>query len=158
MRKNWLLLATALLVATFAIGAVACDDNADPGDDTPIATEEMDDMATEGMDDEGVTVIASEGILTDSAGNTLYIFDNDGPGVSSCNEGCVDLWPPLIVDGEATASAGVGGVLGTITRDDGSTQATYDDLPLYYYATDGAPGDRNGDGLGGVWHIVTAGG
>ncbi len=159
MRKSWLLLGVALLVAVLAIGFVACSDDDDGGDDAPTATERMDDgddIAADGDDD--ATIIVTLGILTDSAGNTLYIWDNDEAGVSNCADGCADIWPPFSVDGGATAGEGVVGVLGTITRDDGSSQVTYDDQPLYYYATDEAPGDRKGNGVGGTWHIVAAGG
>ena len=192
MRKNWLLLTIALLVAVVAIGAAACSDNADDGDETPTAQQTNDaagaagndadddmidaddDMSDDADDDmdgdanddnmvddmagDGATVIITDGILTDSAGNTLYVWDNDGPGVSNCADGCAGVWPPLTIAGEATAGDGVDGVLATFARDDGDTQATYNDRPLYYYAADEAPGDRNGDGVGGSWHIVPAGG
>ena len=49
----------------------------------------------------------------------------------------------------------------TITRPDGSTQATYDGHPLYTYAGDTAAGQAKGNGLnlsGGVWHEVTVSG
>ena len=158
MRKSWLRLGVTLLVAVLAIGVVACSDDDDGGDDTPTATErtDRDDVAKDGdeVGDDDATIIVTLGILTDSAGNTLYILDNDAEGVSNCAEGCADIWPPFSVDGGATAGEGVVGVLGTITRDDGSTQVTYDDQPLYYYAADEAPGDRNGNAVGGTWHIV----
>ena len=166
MRKNWLLLGIAFLVAALAIGAVACGDD-DDEDEAPTATEEsLDDPVDDGdtdddtdddMDDDTATVIVTDGVLTDSAGNTLYIFDVDEAGVSNCTEGCVDIWPPLIIDGDATAGDGVG-TLATITRDDGSAQVTHNDQPLYYFASDEAPGDRNGDGVGEIWHVVEAGG
>jgi predicted lipoprotein with Yx(FWY)xxD motif len=60
-----------------------------------------------------------------------------------------------------TAGAGVTGTLGTITRSDGSTQASYGGHPLYTYAADSAPGQASGNGLnvsGGVWHEVTVSG
>ena len=43
------------------------------------------------------------------------------------------------------------GKLGTITRDDGTLQVTYNGLPLYFFKNDKAPGDANGiyDELGG---------
>jgi predicted lipoprotein with Yx(FWY)xxD motif len=46
-------------------------------------------------------------------------------------------------------------LLGTITRDDGSTQVTYNGWPLYYFHEDAAPGDTNGQGVGGVWFLVS---
>jgi predicted lipoprotein with Yx(FWY)xxD motif len=55
----------------------------------------------------------------------------------------------------------VTGTLGTITRPDGTTQASYDGHPLYTYAGDTAPGQAKGNGLnvsGGVWHEVTVSG
>ena len=53
------------------------------------------------------------------------------------------------------------GKLGTITRSDGSTQATYNGHPLYTYVSDSAPGQDKGNGLnlsGGVWHVVPVSG
>ena len=57
---------------------------------------------------------------------------------------------------EAMAGEGVDAtLLGTITRDDGSTQVTYNGWPLYYFHEDAAAGDTNGQGLGGVWFLVS---
>ena len=57
---------------------------------------------------------------------------------------------------EAMAGEGVDAtLLGTITRDDGSTQVTYNGWPLYYFQDDAAAGDTNGQGLGGVWFLVS---
>jgi predicted lipoprotein with Yx(FWY)xxD motif len=49
-------------------------------------------------------------------------------------------------------------LLGTITRDDGTTQVTYNGWPLYHYHEDTAAGDTNGQGLeefGGLWYLVS---
>jgi predicted lipoprotein with Yx(FWY)xxD motif len=98
-------------------------------------------------------------VLTNAKGFTLYWFVPDTSTKSNCNGSCAQIWPP--VQGPATAGSGVTGKLGTITRSDGSTQATYDGHPLYTYTADTAPGQANGNGInasGGVWHEVTASG
>ena len=105
------------------------------------------------------TQIGGVTVLTSAKGFTLYWFVPDTSTKSNCNGSCAQIWPP--VTGPATAGAGVTGKLGTITRSDGSTQATYDGHPLYTYTADTAPGQANGNGInasGGVWHEVTASG
>lgn len=103
------------------------------------------------------TTISGVSVLTSAKGFTLYWFVPDTSTKSNCNGSCAQIWPP--VKGPATAGPGVTGKLGTITRSDGSTQATYDGHPLYTYTADTAPGQANGNGInvsGGVWHEVTA--
>jgi predicted lipoprotein with Yx(FWY)xxD motif len=98
-------------------------------------------------------------VLTNAKGFTLYWFALDTATKSNCNGSCATYWPP--VKGPATAGAGVTGKLGTITRSDGSAQATYNGHPLYTYVSDTAPGQAKGNGLnvsGGVWHEVTVSG
>jgi len=98
-------------------------------------------------------------VLTNAKGFTLYWFVPDTSTKSNCNGACARYWPP--VPGPATAGSGVTGQLGTITRADGSKQATYNGHPLYTYVGDSAPGVAKGNGLnlsGGVWHEVTASG
>ena len=94
--------------------------------------------------------------LVDGGGLTLYLFDNDQPGVSNCTGDCLANWPPLTVGDEPTSGDGVDdGLVGTIEReDDGSTQVTYDGMPLYFWAGDAAPGDVNGQGVNDVWWVV----
>jgi predicted lipoprotein with Yx(FWY)xxD motif len=101
----------------------------------------------------GTTVIAN------SKGFTLYWFAPDTPAKSTCYGTCAQYWPP--VTGTPTAGPGVTGRVATITRSDGSTQATYDGHPLYTYIGDSAPGQANGNNLnlnGGLWHEVTVSG
>jgi len=102
--------------------------------------------------------IAGVTVLTDSKGFTLYSFAPDTSTTSKCNGTCAQNWPP--VQGPVTA-VGVTGTFGTITRSDGSTQATFDGHPLYTFAGHTAPGQAKGDGLNaadGLWHEITTSG
>ena len=87
---------------------------------------------------------------------TVYIFTKDvkDSGKSACSGDCLATWPALTVAAGATPTGGTGvtGKLGTITRDDGTLQVTYNGLPLYYFKNDKAPGDANGIYTG--WEAV----
>jgi predicted lipoprotein with Yx(FWY)xxD motif len=103
--------------------------------------------------------ISGEKVLTNAAGFTLYWFAPDTSTTSNCTGTCATVWPP--VHGPVTLGSGVAGTLGTITRPDGTVQATFDGHPLYTYVGDSASGQANGNGLnvnGGVWHEVTLSG
>ena len=95
-------------------------------------------------------------VLTNAKGLTLYWFAPDTAAASHCTGSCAVYWPP--VKGPVTAGPGVTGRVGTITRPDGSAQATYNGHPLYTYVGDTAPGQARGNALnlnGGLWHEVT---
>ncbi|HET7127908.1 MAG TPA: hypothetical protein VFJ93_02390 [Gaiellaceae bacterium] len=101
-------------------------------------------------------------ILVDRSGRTLYLFEADKNGKSTCSGACAATWPPVTA---ASPSGGDGlddGALGTTTRADGTRQVTYHGHPLYYYAGDGkAPGSTKGENLntfGGSWYVVDASG
>jgi predicted lipoprotein with Yx(FWY)xxD motif len=97
-------------------------------------------------------------LLVTTDGNTLYTFSKDTPDVSNCTDSaCVAFWPPYTIHGTPAAIKGLPGKLGTITLADGTSQLTYNDMPLYTFAIDKNPGDVNGDSLndfGGIWHVV----
>ncbi len=115
--------------------------------------------ATAGGNTVSERTIGSQQVLTNSAGLTMYWFAIDTSTASKCTGSCATYWPP--VKGPLTAGSGVTGTLGTITRPDGTTQATYDGHPLYTYAADGAPGQAKGNGLnlsGGLWWEMTVSG
>ena len=95
--------------------------------------------------------VGADGVLRDPAGRTLYVFDRDDPsGASRCYEGCAEVWPAFV----AKIGAEVKGELTVHTRTDGRMQWGWNGKPLYTFAGDEAPGDAEGDGLGGVWHAV----
>lgn len=99
--------------------------------------------------------ITNNGIptLVGADGRTLYTFSHDDEGESTCYNECAAAWPPLTIETGSEPSGGslVPGQLGTIEREDGSTQVTYDGSPLYYFAQDTAPGDALGQGVRSVW-------
>ena len=95
--------------------------------------------------------------LTDEKGMTLYLFTNDSPGMSACEGQCLVNWPPLLVEeGTEVEIDGMDeeGLIGTITRSDGTIQVTYKDMPLYYWVNDKQPGDTTGHEVDGVWFVV----
>jgi predicted lipoprotein with Yx(FWY)xxD motif len=102
------------------------------------------------------TTINGVPVLTTAKGFTVHSFAPDSATTSNCNGQCARFWPP--VKGWVTAGSGVTGTLGTITRSDGATQATYNGHPLYTSVGDNHPGQANGNNLnlnGGLWHEVT---
>ena len=97
--------------------------------------------------------------LVDDQGRTIYVYANDtqNSGTSACTDSeCTSEWLPVVVTGTPTAGTGVDATkLGTITRDDGTMQATYNGWPLYYFSGDTAPGDMNGQGMEGLWFLIS---
>ena len=109
-----------------------------------------------------VMVAATElgDILVDGAGRTLYGFTPDSAGDPTCYDGCAAAWPPLVSDGEITVGEGLDDSdFSTVARtDDAGEQVKIGSWPLYYYAEDTAPGQTNGQGVGGKWFVVGADG
>ncbi len=105
-----------------------------------------------------VTVATAPGgvqYLADASGRALYLSMRDTAGRSLCNGTCSAAWPPL--SGSAAAGTGLTGPLTTITRDDGTTQATYNGHPLYYSTKDAGSGDTRGQAVtanGGLWYLI----
>jgi predicted lipoprotein with Yx(FWY)xxD motif len=96
-------------------------------------------------------------IVVDTAGRTVYLYDADKQGASSsaCTGGCASAWPAVPA---GSVAAGVTGKVGSITGVDGKPQATLDGWPLYYYADDSTAGDTSGQGVGGVWWVLSPAG
>ncbi|MEU9174570.1 SCO0930 family lipoprotein [Streptomyces sp. NPDC048420] len=95
-------------------------------------------------------------VLTDSAGLSLYRFDEDTaePPKSNCDGDCATAWPPVPAD-DASAGAGIDkALLGEVTRTDGTKQLTIGGWPAYRYAKDTKAGDLTGQGVGGKWYAL----
>ena len=92
----------------------------------------------------------ADGVMTNTAGMTLYTFDKDAGGKSACNGPCAANWPPLMAGADAKAS----GDWSIVVRDDGAKQWAYKGKPLYLWSKDQKPGDKTGDGFNSVWHVA----
>ncbi len=158
-------LRTAATVAALAVVAVGgCSSGGSTGDSsgatagaaTPTATTSPTPPPTAAPT---VRMAASSlgRILVDEKGRTLYLYTKDTVTTSVCEGQCLAAWPALV--GKPRAGAGVDATaLGTTTRSDGSTQATYAGHPLYYFAKDAAAGDVTGQDVGKVWYVLGADG
>ena len=89
-------------------------------------------------------------LVTAENGMTLYVFDKDTGDQSACYDACAAKWPPYAgaEDQRLPESWKLA------ARTDGTKQWIYDGKPVYFFAGDKAEGDANGDGAGGVWHVV----
>lgn len=99
-------------------------------------------------------------IIADGAGFTLYMYVPDHQGLSRCSGTCAAQWPPLVLPpGVTRPKAGQGisaALLGTIRRQNGSLQVTYDRWPLYLWQGDTAAGQVTGQAHNGdLWYVVS---
>ena len=90
---------------------------------------------------------------------TLYIFTKDGRDQSNCDASCLANWPPLLTLGSPNRGQGVdSSKVGSALLSDGTSIVTYDHRPLYYWVKDTQPGDITGQGVGGVWFVISPSG
>ena len=150
MRARFVLLGAALTIGLAACGGGSGGDKAT----TPAGAK-----AAAGQTSIKLSTSSLGNILTDQSGRTLYAFTNDKGGTSSCTGQCIATWPALASKDKVTTAAGANpALLKETRRAEGTSQATYGDWPLYYYAGDMGPGDVDGQGVDGVWFVVGADG
>ncbi|MHB1206131.1 MAG: hypothetical protein ACYCZX_11210 [Rhodospirillaceae bacterium] len=82
-------------------------------------------------------------VYTDLKGMTLYTYDKDPAGKSTCVDECAKTWPPM----PALASAKPFGVWSVITRPDGAKLWALMGKPLYRFAEDATPGSIAGQNI-----------
>ena len=99
-------------------------------------------------------------ILVDSSGRTVYLFMPDGSSKTTTVPAAIKAnWPP--VKSTATPTVGAGLDQSKVAADmqaDGSDQVAYGGHLLYTFAGDKAAGDAKGQGLGGVWYVLSPAG
>ncbi|HEX9387033.1 MAG TPA: hypothetical protein VF918_11995 [Anaerolineales bacterium] len=97
--------------------------------------------------------------LVNGEGMPLYVFSLDTGGTSACTDDCAAEWIPLASQGTPAAGEGVDAtLLGTITRDDGTMQVTYNGHLLYTFAEDTTAGDAAGQAMedfDGTWNLIS---
>ncbi|WP_225830002.1 SCO0930 family lipoprotein [Streptomyces sp. NK08204] len=96
-------------------------------------------------------------IIVDRHGRTVYRFLKDKAWpepVSNCTGACLEKWPAVAaVEPGDTEGVKKKGLMG-FTRPDGVKQMTVNCWPIYTFSGDKAPGDTNGQGVGGTWYAV----
>jgi predicted lipoprotein with Yx(FWY)xxD motif len=145
---------TLTVVAAFVLLFAACGGD----EEEPAAGGGQEEPQEEAAATIEVASASMGDILADADGNTLYMFvpDQEENGEPTCYEDCAEAWPAFEATGELTAGEGLDqSLLGTAERTDGTTQVTYNDLPLYYFSGDEAAGDTNGQGLMDIWYVMS---
>jgi len=154
---------TAALSAVLLLGAVACHApaaSAGAAYGTSSATAAASPTMTPASTAKTSLTVrkASAGyVLATSTGRTIYWYASDTKysGKSTCTGSCLAAWPAVTGTPAAAPGVQLAGKLGTITRSGGVIQATYNGYPLYTYAQDMTPGQATGNGVSGVWHVIT---
>lgn len=96
-------------------------------------------------------------MLFDESGQAIYLFDAEASSTPECYGDCAEAWPPVLTTGPPVADGQVSSdLLGTVAREDGSTQVTYNGHPLYFYAHEGKRQVLCHDirEYGGLWLVV----
>ena len=101
-------------------------------------------------------------IIVDGRGRSLYLFEKDPRGQSTCSGLCATYWPPVLSNGKPIAIKGAKqSLLGSIRRADGTRQVSYAGHPLYFFSGDTMRGQTNGEGLqdfGAGWYALAPSG
>lgn len=96
------------------------------------------------------TQTSSNTLMTTASGMTVYTFDKDAAGQSTCYGPCASYWPPV----EAMPGQQASGDMTIIRRTDGTMQWAKQGRPLYTFAEDTMQGDMKGDNYNQNWHVV----
>ena len=107
------------------------------------------------------TASSSMGVRVVGAnGKSVYFFTKDvkDSGKSACTGACATTWPPVTTTSTMPAVDGVSGTIGTIPTADGKMQITINGMPIYFYSKDEDSGDTYGQGVLGIWFLVSPSG
>ena len=165
-----------ILYGSLALGAVAaaaaCSSTASSSTAASSGTSQPAGTSSPASSSSAVTISAKSvpgvgTVLVNSKGQTFYILTSEKGGKITCTDdnGCTKIWPDTeLPKGMTAATAGSGiqtSLLGTVKSSDGALYVTYHGWPLYTYAGDNGPGQKNGEGItsfGGTWYVLSTSG
>ena len=89
---------------------------------------------------------------------TLYAFEQDPAGQSTCSGDCAAEWPPLFVEGGSVPAVGDldASLFSLVPNPDGQVLAI-NGHALYYFADDAAPGDVKGQDVDDFYAVTPEG-
>jgi predicted lipoprotein with Yx(FWY)xxD motif len=159
-KQSRAILAIALVPALLGLAACGDDDSSDSGTGagaTATAAASHDTVSAQSISGAGT-------VLVDAQGMALYTNDMDKGSKFACTGACLTEWIPLTAQGQPSSSDdAIQPKLGTVQRPDGSSQVTFDGLPLYTFVDDSSgqvTGNGFADSFGGtefVWTVASAG-
>lgn len=88
--------------------------------------------------------------LADQDGRTLYTYERDEVGKSTCTGACAAEWPPVAAaPGDKNFES-----FSVFVREDGTRQWAFEGKPLYRYAKDSGTGQATGNAIDAAWYVV----
>ena len=166
-------LKTVALVIGLTVVAVACSSKGYGTSSSSTSTTKASDSASPyGAGASSSTTAAASGaknslsvattslgpVVVDASGLTLYLYEKDTGSTPTCTGACAKAWPAATVSGTPSSSPDITGTVTVTAGANGTSQLVLNGHPLYRYAADTAPGDVNGQDVGGVWYAVKADG
>jgi predicted lipoprotein with Yx(FWY)xxD motif len=97
-------------------------------------------------------------ILVDADGHTLYLYTPNHGTTNSVPAAILAAWPLLQAHGTPVPGQGIDAAKLTTAEQSDGVYVAYNGNLLYHFSGDTAAGQTNGQGLGGVWYVVSAAG
>jgi predicted lipoprotein with Yx(FWY)xxD motif len=94
-------------------------------------------------------------VMAKADGQVVYTYAKDSKNrPPTCTGSCASVWAPVTGVPKAGPADTFPGSFGVVTGAGGAKVITYDGSPLYTFV--GAPPlSTKGNGVGGVWHVIT---
>jgi predicted lipoprotein with Yx(FWY)xxD motif len=99
-------------------------------------------------------------IIVAASGKTVYLYMPEGTSTTSKVPAALKAaWPAVTVSGAATAGAALDKAkIAVQSQPDGTKQVAYNGHLLYTFQGDAGPGTASGEGLGGIWFVLSPAG